>query len=161
MRDQLKDANIPGDVQPESVKNTETNNEKENSYSINSRNDLMEQPNICDENSASFTLTSSKRRRSLSSKSRVSNPVKKLGEGIVLGTPAADGLKRTERKTSRGKACSKNATPNRYRKRRIYHNFHCEDDSDSPDKFESSKGGKKAVICLCSLNPALLRIIAV
>ncbi|XP_022959678.1 DUF724 domain-containing protein 3-like [Cucurbita moschata] len=135
----LEVANIPEKTQTESLKNAETNHEKGNS-----RNDLVEQSSICEEKSASFALTSSKR-RSLSSKARVSNSVKKWGKGNVPGAPTADGLKETESKTSRGKSSSKkNATSNRGRKRRTYHNFHCDDNSDSPGKFKSSKGDMKA-----------------
>lgn len=159
LRDQLsiisEDANVPESVQHESLKNIEANNEKENSCTVNSRNGLMEKPSSYDESSASFALTSSKRRRSLSSKSRVSNPSKKLGEENVPGTPAADGSRMIESKTSRGKAFSKSATPNRDRRRRNYLNFHCDNDSASPNKFESPKGSKKLVICLCALNLAL------
>lgn len=147
LRDQLsiisEDANVPESVQHESLKNIEANNEKENSCTVNSRNGLMEKPSIYDESSASFALTSSKRRRSLSSKSRVSNPSKKLGEENVPGTPAADRSRMIESKTSRGKAFSKSATPNRDRRRRNYLNFHCDNDSASPNKFESPKGSKK------------------
>lgn len=154
MKDQLatilEDANIPEKAQTESLKNAETNHEKGNS-----RNDSVEQPSICEEKSASFALTSSKR-RSLSSKARVSNSVKKWGKGNVPGAPTADGLKKTESKTSRGKSCSKSATSNRSRKRRTYHNFHCEDNSDSPGKCKSPKEDMKAVICLCASNPSLL-----
>lgn len=156
MRDQLAayfiDPHIPENVQAESIKNTETNNEKENSCSVNSRNDLKEHPSICDKNSASFALTSSnRRRRSLSSKSRVPTPLKKLGEGNIPGAAAADVLTKTESKTSRGKSFDKNATPSR--RRGIHRNFHCDDDDDSPDKFENPRGGKKLVIYLCTLNP--------
>ncbi|XP_038899476.1 DUF724 domain-containing protein 7-like isoform X3 [Benincasa hispida] len=123
LRDQLsiisEDANVPENVQRESLKG------------------------VYDESSASFALTSSKRRRSLSSKSRVLNPLKKLREGIVLGTPVADGSRMIESKTLRGKAFNKSATPNRDRRRRSYLNFHSDDDSASPNSFGSPRGGKK------------------
>ncbi|XP_008451445.1 DUF724 domain-containing protein 3-like isoform X2 [Cucumis melo] len=147
LRDQLsiisEDANVPENVEHESLKNNETNNGKENSYTVNSRNDLMEKPSIYDESPASFALTSSKRRRSLTSKSRVSNPLKRLREGVILGTPAADRSRMID-KTSRGKAFSKSATPNKdRRRRRSYLNFHGDDDSASPNRSGIPKGGKK------------------
>ncbi|KAE8646368.1 hypothetical protein Csa_015676 [Cucumis sativus] len=138
-----EDANVPENVEHRSLKNNETNNEKENSYTVNSRNDLMERPSIYDDSSASFALTSSKRRRSFSSKSRVSNPLKKLREGVILGKPAADRSRMID-KTSRGKAFSKSATPNKdRRRRRSYLKFNGDDDSASPIRSGSPKGGKK------------------
>lgn len=143
-----EDANVPENVEHRSLKNNETNNEKENSYTVNSRNDLMERPSIYDDSSASFALTSSKRRRSFSSKSRVSNPLKKLREGVILGKPAADRSRMID-KTSRGKAFSKSATPNKdRRRRRSYLKFNGDDDSASPIRSGSPKGGKKPVIYL-------------
>ncbi|XP_031744893.1 DUF724 domain-containing protein 3 isoform X5 [Cucumis sativus] len=141
-----EDANVPENVEHRSLKNNETNNEKENSYTVNSRNDLMERPSIYDDSSASFALTSSKRRRSFSSKSRVSNPLKKLREGVILGKPAADRSRMID-KTSRGKAFSKSATPNKdRRRRRSYLKFNGDDDSASPIRSGSPKGGKKPEI---------------
>lgn len=160
MTDQLqrcsKGADIIENDRSESLKNAETKIEKENSYSINSRNNLMEQPSICDENSASLALTLRRRRRSISCKSRVSS-LKKIGESNSPGAPAAYGLRKTDSRVLRGKSRCRKATWNSGGRKRGYQSFRCDDDSssNSPDEFESPEGGEKVVIFLCALNPAL------
>ncbi|XP_022146926.1 DUF724 domain-containing protein 3-like isoform X2 [Momordica charantia] len=139
-----KGADIIENDRSESLKNAETKIEKENSYSINSRNNLMEQPSICDENSASLALTLRRRRRSISCKSRVSS-LKKIGESNSPGAPAAYGLRKTDSRVLRGKSRCRKATWNSGGRKRGYQSFRCDDDSssNSPDEFESPEGGEK------------------